>query len=150
MSDARRASWRDEAGNTLVLVPAALLILLGLGALALDRATIYLGQRRLSDLAAATANDAVGGLDLAAFYAEGRTELDDALGTRRAQVVADRMGEDRSFESVICEVSVTGLQARADCRAQVRPILAPFWPGLDERLQIHAVEVARAIEGKAP
>lgn len=151
-SDGGWRPWlRDEAGNTLVLLPAAVLILLGLGAMALDAATIYLGQRRVADLAAATAVDAVGGLQLASFYDEGREpELDPSLGMRRAQVIREQMGQDRGFEAVSCEVTVDGLTAEAACTAQVRPILAPFWPGLGDRLQVRAVESARAAEGPRP
>lgn len=141
---------RDERGNTLVLFPAAVLILLALGALALDAATIYLGQRRVADLAAATANDAAGGLLLDSFYDEEREpELDPSLGMRRAQVISEQMGQDRTFEAVSCEVTVEGLTAEAACTAQVRPILAPFWTGLGDRLQVRAVESARAADGPA-
>ncbi|MCA1783829.1 MAG: hypothetical protein LC679_17150 [Intrasporangiaceae bacterium] len=142
---------RDEGGNTLVLFPAAILILLGLGALALDSATIYLGQRRLADLAAATANDAAGGLLLESFYDEDADPvLDRDLGDRRARVVGAQMGEDRSFEAVECTVEVVGLEATADCTAQVRPILAPFWLGSNDRLTMRAIETARAAEGPLP
>ncbi len=146
-----RERLRAQQGNTLVLFPAAIIILLGLGALALDAATIYLGQRRLADLAAATANDAVGGLRLDSFYDEEQEpELEDGLGTQRAEIIGAQMGEDRSFENVTCEVAVDALEATASCTAQVRPILAPFWPGLGDRLEIRAVESARAAEGPLP
>lgn len=146
-----RRRLRDERGNTLVLFPAAVLILLGLGALALDAATIYLGRRRVADLAAATANDAAGGLLLDSFYDEERApELDALLGMQRAQVIADQMGQDRTFEAVSCEVVVDGLTAEAACTAQVRPILALFWTGLGDRIQVRAVESARAAAGPAP
>lgn len=142
---------RDEGGNTLVLFPAAILILLGLGALALDAATIYLGQRRLADLAAATANDAAGGLQLQSFYDEDADPvLERDLGAQRAQVVGAQMGEDRSFEAVACTVTVDGLEATADCTAQVRPILAPFWLGSSDRLTMRAIETARAAEQPPP
>lgn len=148
-------SWqqrlRDEGGNTLVLFPAAILILLGLGALALDSATIYLGQRRLADLAAATANDAAGGLQLDSFYDEDADPvLERDLGAQRAQIIGGQMGEDRSFEVVECTVEVDALEATADCTAQVRPILAPFWLGANERLTMRAVETARAAESPLP
>ena len=147
-------SWRrlrDEGGNTLVLFPTAILILLGLGAVALDSATIYLGQRRLADLAAATANDAAGGLQLESFYDEdAEPVLDRELGTHRAQAIGAQMGQDRSFEAVECTVEVDAREAIADCTVRVRPILAPFWLGSNDRLTIRAIETARAAEGPLP
>jgi len=44
-----------------VLFPVGVLILFGLGAVAIDSATVFLAQRRLADLSAAIANDAVSG-----------------------------------------------------------------------------------------
>jgi Flp pilus assembly protein TadG len=48
----------DEAGSNLLLFPAAILVLLALGGIAVDSATLFLSQRRMTDLAAAVAHDA--------------------------------------------------------------------------------------------
>lgn len=134
----------EQGGNTLVLFPVAILLVLGLGALAIDSAVIYLAERRLGDLAAAAATDAVGGLDLDTFYDPARDPaLDPALGERRARDLAARMGNDRSFEDVTCRIEVDGLTALASCTARVRPLLAPFWPGLDDGMRIRVEEHAR-------
>ncbi len=49
-----------DAGSTLVLVPAATLIVVVLGALAIDLSQLFLAKRVLLDAAASVANDAVG------------------------------------------------------------------------------------------
>jgi Flp pilus assembly protein TadG len=140
---------RDESGNTLVLFPAAVLILLGLGAIALDSATLFLGQRRLSDLAASVANDAIAGVDLDAFYDESTdtATLAQQRGDARAQQLTSSQSQDRAFEAVSCSVQVADgvAEATATCTGQVRPILAPFW-GADATRSLEATETAIGVE----
>lgn len=133
-----------EHGNTLVLFPVAVLIVLGLGGLALDAATIFLAQRRLADLAAALANDAIAAVDVDAFLARGEVAfVQERIDTRGAQLVAAQ-AEDRGFEAVDCEVSVAADPPRAVavCTAQVRPLFAPVVPGMERVEQVEAVETA--------
>ena len=140
---------REERANTLVLFPAALLIVLGLGALAVDSAVLFLGQRRLADLAASVANDAVAGLSAEAFYdpSGSSIELDQARAGRRAQQLVAAQSEDRSIEAVACHVKVDGLRADVECEAVVRPLLAPMWPGLAPTQRITARDAAIGVIG---
>jgi hypothetical protein len=115
----------------LPLIPVAVLVLFVLGALALDSAALFLGQRRLADLAAAVATDAVASLDREGFYASGG-EPDDlglALGAveaRRDQLVALAMRDaDRTLDEVACDVALAGTRVTATCTATSRGILAP-------------------------
>ena len=141
---------RERAGNTLVLFPAAVLIVLGLGAVALDTATVFLGQRRLVDVASAVANDAIAAVDVDAFFAQdgevAAVPLDRARAERRRDQLVARQSLDRSLSQVTCtiEVLATGPPARAEvsCTATVRPILAPLWPGAPRERAIRAREVA--------
>jgi hypothetical protein len=71
-------SSRDR-GSVLALVPAGLLVLMILAALAVDSAVAYLGQQQLHDALSAAANDAVTrGLNHGSFYGEGVVGLDTA------------------------------------------------------------------------
>ena len=55
----------DDGGSVLMLMPAAVLIIIVLGALALDRAIVFGEQRELVQAAQAAANDAVAaGIDI--------------------------------------------------------------------------------------
>jgi hypothetical protein len=149
----RSAAWRDDAGNTLILVPAAVLILFGLAAVALDSATIFLGQRRLVDVASAVANDALAAVDLDAYYTQSDTEVvpldPDRAAARRDQLVA-RQGQDRALEELSCRFVALedGPPARVEvrCTASVRPILAPLWPGAPRTQGIRAREVAVGVQ----
>lgn len=137
-----------EAGNTLVLFPVAVLIVLGLAALALDAATIFLGQRRLVDLAAAVADDGVAAIDLASYYDPDRPlALDaDRVRARRDQLVAGAGGH-RSLEEVDCRIDAGGLRVTATCSATVRPLFAPLWPGAPGRRTVTASETAVGVRG---
>jgi hypothetical protein len=66
-----------EEGSVLALVPAGFIVLILLGALAVDSAVAYLGQQQLHDAITAAANDAAGAaIDNALFYRSGRVALD--------------------------------------------------------------------------
>lgn len=146
----RWARAAGEAGNTLILFPTAVLILFGLGAVALDTATVFLGQRRLVDIASAVANDAIAAVDVDAFFAQSDEGAAVPLDRRRAEARRDqlvaRQSLDRSLSDVSCTIDLlaTGPPARAEvtCQATVRPILAPLWPGAPETRAIQAREVA--------
>ncbi len=79
----RDRTGRDRAsgdrGSVLALVPAALLVLLVLAAIAVDSASEYLARRELAAAADAAANDAATfGLDEARFRETGEFVLDPA------------------------------------------------------------------------
>lgn len=74
-------------GSVLMLMPAAVLVVLLLGALAVDSAIVYLRQRQAYNVAFDAANDAVGaGFDPAIARTEGVIAYDPA----RVEVVARR------------------------------------------------------------
>ena len=143
-----RDARRDEAGSTLVLMPIAVLILLGLAAMAVDAAVVHLGQLRLSDLAAGLARDAVAAIDEQAFYEQGRIEVvgERVLTRRDARLAA--LAQDPGFTEVRCdEITVVGDQATVGCTATVRPIFGVVLPGGRAPTQVRAVETARATPG---
>jgi Flp pilus assembly protein TadG len=69
---------RNERGSVLILVPAAVLVLVILGAICVDFSVAYLAKRQLQDTAATAVNDAAGaGLDEARLrVGDGRATLD--------------------------------------------------------------------------
>ena len=79
---------RSDEGSALMLVPAGVLVLLVLGAIAIDSAVVALAQRELSDRTAAVANDVAGaGASDASFYEAGDVTLSqDAAAAYTARV----------------------------------------------------------------
>ncbi len=141
---ADRRRWLAQDGNTLVLMPAAVLILLGLAAMALDTATLFLGERRLVDVTSSIAHDAVASVDEARFYDPeiDTVELDAARVGVRAQQLLAAQRQDRTFEDVRCDPpDLDGPRVTITCHATVRPPFAPFW-GLSDRHRLSVSETA--------
>jgi uncharacterized membrane protein len=81
----RRRAGRDD-GQAVMLLPAAILILVVLGALAVDLSLVYLANRQLHDAAAAAANDAAAQcFDEVAYRTTGRFTVDAARVDRVAR-----------------------------------------------------------------
>ncbi len=99
-----------ERGSALLLMPAGVLILLVLAAIAFDLAVGFQAKRALLELADAAANDAVGhGLDEARLRADGSSCL-DAARVRRS-VAATLAASDVHAELVELRLS----SARTGC-----------------------------------
>lgn len=101
-----RAAAADEDGSTLVLYPFAVLVVLGLGGLALDFALFFQAHREAVDVASGLANDIAGVVDEAAFATTGVVQID----TDRARVLLDLANADLAGHP-------SGLQ----CRATIPP-----------------------------
>jgi Flp pilus assembly protein TadG len=140
------AWWHGEAGNTLLLFPAAVLILLGLGGMAIDAATLFLGQRRMVDLATAVATDAVAGIQEAAFYDAAAVEVDPRRAAARRDQLVAAVEDSWSLRDVGCTVAVAGDQTTAECAATVRPLLAPLWWRDGASRRVVGAETARGLQ----
>ena len=123
---------RRDSGSVLMLVPAGVLVLVVLGAIAVDSAVAFLGQREASNAAAAAANDAAGAaVSDAAFYRGGSVVLDPARAREAAQAaVAARAVRGLVVDAV--DVRVDGPGVCVTVRGRVPYVFArsvPFTPG---------------------
>jgi Flp pilus assembly protein TadG len=89
-----------ERGSTLLLFPAALLIMVALAAMAVDNAIAFMAQRQLMNATAAAANDAATeALSDSSFYEDNRIELSpsavEAIAVDRVFQLVD---EDRHHD----------------------------------------------------
>ncbi len=121
---------RRQRGSVLLLVPAAVLVLIVLGAIAVDSAVVFLGQRELGSAVAAAANDAAGAAFAdAPFYEGGRVEIDVARAREVAAAsLAARAPRGLEFTGPP-EVAVVGRQLCVTARARVNRVFAPGIPG---------------------
>lgn len=130
-----------------MLMPAVVLILVVLGAIAVDSATIFLAQRELVNAAAAAANDAAAAaMDDAAFYEDGDVVIDAA----RAREVALSALAARSVSGVTIvgapEVLVDGDRVQISIRGSVPLVFSPAVPGVRADITIAATASATAVE----
>lgn len=133
-----------DRGSVLMLVPAGVLVLFVLGAMAVDSAIAFLAQRELSAAAASLANDvATVALSEDRLYAgeaaidEGRaTEVvHEALGRRAPRGVGDLQTSVRAEGDQVC-VTLTGRVAYVFSRAV---------PGAQREATVRGRAVATAV-----
>ena len=139
-----RTAARGQAGSVLALVPAGFLVLILLGALAVDSAVAYTGQQQLHDALSAAANDAVGaGVDNGAFYATGRLALDPAA-VGRTVCAAMAAQEDRGLHGVRLAVAIDGVSVRVIGSASVDAVFGRAIPGFGRRTVRSAADATLA------
>lgn len=94
-----------DTGSVLFLYPVGFLIVVLLGAIAVDLGNVWLQQRRLADAADSAANDAVTfGLDQDVLRGEGVIALDDG---RVVEVVsASVAGQQLPPEASVTEITI--------------------------------------------
>lgn len=137
----RRVLRREADGSVLMLMPAAVLIVVLLGALAVDQAVVFGGQRELVTAAQRAANDAVAlGVAVEDLRAEGIVRLDPARIDRAvAAALADVDG-----------VSASSWERRGDVLVvrvtrQVPVVFAGAIPGVDRSRRVTATATAELL-----
>lgn len=133
-----------------MLMPAAVLVMMVLGAIAVDSARLFLAQRELADAAAAAANDAVAAsLSEDAFYRSGgRLEIDPVRAVR----IVDTAVQARAPQGLTLDrptVVIAGRQVCVELRATVEPLFARVVPGAGGARTVTARATASAVGGAA-
>jgi hypothetical protein len=124
---------KPDRGSVLALVPAGFLVLLILGALAVDSAATYLARQQLRDSLTAAANDAVtAGLSGSSFYSHGTLVLDPH---QAAQVVCLTVAAqaDSDLHNVRLWMAVQGPGIRLAGAATVDALFGRAIPGFGVR-----------------
>lgn len=141
------SGWR-ERGSALILMPAALLVLLILGAISVDSSIEYLGHRQLADFTASAADDAAAkALDRSSFYAQNaRLSIDQEV----AQAVVDRVrstagGGGVDITDATAEVSADGDQVTVRATGTVHGLFGPAVGG-QSHVTVRASSGARVHE----
>jgi Flp pilus assembly protein TadG len=134
--------WRrSQVGSVLILVPAAVLVLLLLGAITVDFSIAYLARRQLQDAASAAVNDAAGAaLDQARLRGgDGRTALDPAVAVEVARASLGASVHPPLRLSAPPTVVVDGDRVTVVVEADAPYVFAPVVPGGRRRAHVRAV-----------
>lgn len=137
-----------DRGSVLLLVPAAVLVLVVLGAIAVDSAVVFLGQHELAGAADAAANDAATALSDRAFYQGGGATQVDAVRAQaalRAGLTADGLSEVTLDRPPTVTVSPDGHQVCVVLSGVVHRIFGQAIPGVPAQVHVHARAVATAV-----
>jgi hypothetical protein len=128
-------------------VPAGFLVLIILGALAVDSAAAYLGQQQLHDSLEAAANDAVTvGVSNRDFYANGSIVIDPTVAGRT--VCLDIASQsDQDLHGIQVWMAVDGAAVRLSATATVDAVFGRALPGFGRR-HVRA-EAAAVVTGHA-
>lgn len=128
----------------LILVPALLLVLMILAAIAVDSAVVFLGQRQLGDAAAAAADDAATALSDQSFYRGGSVDLDPSVARQVAD--ASVAAQDRSGVTIDgpVDVQVEGRQVCVSLTGHVEAIFGRAIPGVPHSTTVRARATATA------
>ena len=136
-------------------MPAAVVVLLVLGAIAVDSAIAFLGQRELAGLAAAAANDAAtAALSEDRFYRgpgrgeRGRVEIDPDAARQLVEQAVLR-GSPPGIRDIAVDTRTAGRQLCVVLRGRVDHVFARGIPGASRHTTVEARAVATAVEGPA-
>ena len=129
-----------------MLMPAGVLVVLVLGALAVDSAILFLGERELADLTAAAANDAATvALLEEPFYRCGRLTLDEDEAREVARTISAARTSD-AVEDVEIDVEIDNAvnppEVTVAAAGVVRLVFTPAIPGTTRSRRVDAVSVA--------
>ena len=130
-----------------MLMPAAALVFIVLGAIAVDFAIVFLGEREVANAAASAANDAAAqAVDRDIFYATATVHLDGAVAARVAARSVEAAGLDDHLDDVVTTTRVdTGAPlVTVTVRARVHYLFASALPGGPEGADVEASAVATA------
>jgi Flp pilus assembly protein TadG len=136
----------SDRGSVLLLFPAAFMIVLVLGSLAIDSGAVFLQQRELAIAAGAAANDAVTlGLDPDLLRDDGEARLDPD----RVRQVVDQTLARRGVLAELIEppqvVIVDDSRVEVTLVAHASYVIAPALPGRTDGRTVRATVGANAV-----
>ena len=131
-------------------MPAAVMIVIVLGAIAVDGSLAFLAERQVSNLAASVANDAATeGLDVLRFYEDGTLVLDESLVRAVADAALVGATEDLShLDDLVIDARVVGADTvEVTVSATTRTLFSRALPAAVESRSVSATAIAVARRG---
>lgn len=135
----------DDHGSSLMLMPAAVLVFVVLGAFCVDFAAVHLGRREAVVAAQGIANDAAAAaFDEAAFYSDGSVSIDEA----EARVAAERSRatNEPAARIVGLEVRTDPAGVRVELTLEVETIFSKALPGGPDSMTVRVAATSDLVE----
>lgn len=141
-----------QQGSTLLLFPAALLIMLTLAAITVDSAIAFLAQRELANATAAAANDAATrALSDRAFYENDSIELSpsevEAVAEDRVLRLVDRFRHHGLVVSAEATPAGCSWTVTVTASSTVDEVFGQAVPGSDGQVAVRATSTASPRQG---
>ena len=121
---------RAERGSALLLIPAAFVALLVLGAIAVDQSMVFASRRELIDVAASAANDAAAvALDQSAYRGSAAPTMSLARAEAAVGEALAARGRDDVVASVRIDDADDGPRVVVRLEVELRSVFARLAPG---------------------
>ena len=149
--DDRGRRLRGDAGSSLMLMPAAVLVVLVLGAIAADLSQLHNAKRGLIGVANSVANDAVTyGLDVSSLRGGSADEfpLDESrVNTAIAASLREHASPTRRYQLVDTDIDRVNRTVTVTLAGPVDWIFARALPGIGDDPVVQATGIAVAQQG---
>ena len=122
--DARPTSRgsRGSRGTVLLMFPAALLVMVVLGAIVIDVGYTTVRGRELRAVAASAANDSLAALDTATLRATGAAVIDESVAHR---IVTQAIALGPLPDARVHEVEINGFEIAVTLQLDIELVMAP-------------------------
>lgn len=135
---------RAERATALILVPTMLLVVIALGAIAVDLTALHVAQRSTQRVAATAADDAAAMLDTRQVQVDGTVRIDEGAARRVAVAHARTASLAGALqEPVDVRVAPDGSTVTVTLRVRVRDLIGGPLRGDDAETEIRATATAR-------
>ena len=129
---------RDDRGTVLLLFPAALMVMVILGAMVVDVGYTTIRGRELRAVAASAANDSLAALDVVELRTSGRAVIDEAAARR---TVAEAVAAGPLPDARIVDVVVDRFEIAVTLALDLDLVMAP---ALGDLARVTLVRTERA------
>jgi hypothetical protein len=138
----RRVSRRSERASTLLLFPAAVLVVMLLSAIAVDMTQLHTAQVDLDDAVHMAADDGAAMIDIDLLRSSGEVAID--LDAARRTIVGDLADASLTGSSGTVEVAAGPRPGtlRVTATRRVRRLFGSVLPGIERTVTVSATVVA--------
>ncbi len=129
----------SDRGTVLLMFPAALMVMVVLGAIVIDVGYTATRGRELRAVAASAANDSLAALDIAVLRATGDVVIDASTAHR---TVAQAIALGPLPDAQIVGIDINGLEIAVTLRLEVELVMAP---ALGDLNRVTLIRTERAV-----
>ena len=129
----------SDRGTVLLMFPAALMVMVILGAMVIDVGYTTIRGRELRAVAASAANDSLAALDIAVLRATGDVVIDE--GTAR-RIVAQAIALGPLPDAQIVDIEIEGFEIAVTLRLEIDLVMAP---ALGDLNRVTLIRTERAV-----
>lgn len=141
---AHRSSRRwAEQGSALILVPAMLMVVLALGAIAVDLSVLHGAHRTLHRIASGAADDAAAMIDAEQLQLDGELRIDDRAARQVVDAHLDAARVPGTLTAARTSISEDGAVVTVELTAAVDHVLLATIPGTEPTEPISVIARAR-------